>query len=69
MSDDNIFTLFLKGVFVVILLIMALAFILPFLSSLTFGSLDSEIITTFFSFIMLIVVGLIFLILFKGGRK
>jgi len=41
MGEDNIFTLFLKGVFVLILLFMLLALVLPFISSvLNTGIMD-----------------------------
>ena len=56
MSQDNVFTLFLKGIFVLILIILALALILPFLNSVIFSLIDFEIILTIGIFIFLGVV-------------
>ena len=44
MSEDNVFTLFLKAIFVIILIFLALALILPFISALWGGLFSSEII-------------------------
>jgi len=68
MGEDNIFTLFLKGVFVLILLFMLLALVLPFVSFLVQGAILESIIQTFIiGLFILIVTGLILLItgLFK----
>jgi len=69
MSEDNIFTLFLKGIFILILIILALALIVPFLSGLISVTISSETIGVLGSFILFFVLSIILLALFSGVSK
>jgi len=59
MGEDNVFTLFLKGIFVLILGFMALAFIFPFFTSI----LNTELLSSMYNIISITFIFLAFVFL------
>jgi len=63
MGEDNIFTLFLKGIFLLILLFMLLALVLPFITTVFQGEIIQTLTTLFIYTFFILMAGIIILII------